>query len=131
LNDAYQTLNYTYRYTQKCLCGRFNSYLTPAKCFLYFYTMYQEIPLNNNTALHNFELFVDGQRAFIDYKVKDDKYYLVHTEVPPELEGRGVAAALVEKTLHYLEENGFKMLPYCSYIQAYLKRHPEWERLRA
>ncbi|MFD2145051.1 GNAT family N-acetyltransferase [Mucilaginibacter antarcticus] len=93
--------------------------------------MFEDIALNNNTAIHNFEIFVDGHRAFIDYKIKEDKYYLVHTEVPPVLEGRGVAAALVEKTFKYLEANGFKMLPYCTYIQAYLKRHAEWERLRA
>ncbi|MES2807785.1 MAG: GNAT family N-acetyltransferase [Bacteroidota bacterium] len=93
--------------------------------------MFEDLALNNNTAIHNFELLVDGHRAFIDYKVKDNKYYLIHTEVPPELEGRGVAAALVEKTFKYLEANGFKMLPYCAYILAYLKRHPEWERLRA
>lgn len=93
--------------------------------------MYEDIPLNNNTAIHNFELFVDGHRAFIDYKLHDDKYFLIHTEVPQELEGRGVAAALVEKTFKYLEANGFTMVPYCVYIKAYLKRHPEWERLIA
>lgn len=93
--------------------------------------MYEELPLKNNTDIHNFELFVEGHRAFIDYKERDGKYFLIHTEVPPELEGKGVASALVEKTFKYLEENGFKMLPYCAYIQAYLKRHPEWERLRA
>jgi predicted GNAT family acetyltransferase len=93
--------------------------------------MYDDIQLNNNTAIHNFEIVVEGQRAFIDYKVRDGKYYLVHTEVPPELEGRGIAAALVEKTFRYLEANDAKMLPYCAYIQAYIKRHPEWERLIA
>ena len=93
--------------------------------------MYEDIPLKNNAAIHNFELFVDGHRAFIDYKQHDDKYFLIHTEVPQQLEGRGVAAALVEKTFNYLEANGFKMVPYCAYIKVYLKRHPEWERLIA
>lgn len=91
--------------------------------------MYEDIQLNNNVAIHNFELFVDGHRAFMDYKLRDNVYYLIHTEVPQELEGRGVASALVEKVFHYLEDNGFKMVPYCVYVKAYLKRHPEWERL--
>ena len=47
---------------------------------------YEEIPLVNNEAIHNFELTVEGYRAFIDYKKKDDKIYLIHTEVPVELE---------------------------------------------
>ena len=91
--------------------------------------MYEDIQLNNNSAIHNFEIFVDGHRAFIDYKQHGDKYFLIHTEVPQELEGKGVAAALVEKVFKYLEANNFKMVPYCAYIKAYLKRHPEWERL--
>jgi predicted GNAT family acetyltransferase len=91
--------------------------------------MYEDIQLINNTDIHNFEIFVDGHRAFIDYRQHGDKFLLVHTEVPPELEGQGVAAALVEKTFKYLEANNFKIVPYCEYIKAYLKRHPEWEGL--
>lgn len=93
--------------------------------------MYDDLQLINNQAIHNFELFVDGHRAFIDYQQRGDKFFLIHTEVPQELEGRGVAAALVEKTFKYLEANNFKIIPYCEYIKVYLKRHPEWERLVA
>jgi predicted GNAT family acetyltransferase len=92
---------------------------------------YQEIPLVNNEAIHNFELVVDGKRSFIDYKLKGDKIYLIHTEVPVELEGMGVAAALVEKAFHYIEEHNLKIVPLCVYVAAYLKRHPEWNRLVA
>ncbi|WP_238989249.1 N-acetyltransferase [Mucilaginibacter terrigena] len=45
---------------------------------------YPDIELINNEAIHNFELFVDGHRSFIDYKIKDNKIYLIHTEVPVE-----------------------------------------------
>jgi predicted GNAT family acetyltransferase len=92
---------------------------------------YQDIPLINNEAIHNFELIVDGNRAFIDYKLKSDKIYLIHTEVPVEMEGNGVAAALVEKAFNYIEEHHLKIVPLCAYIIAYLKRHPEWKRLLA
>ncbi|MDB5117108.1 MAG: N-acetyltransferase [Mucilaginibacter sp.] len=91
--------------------------------------MYDDLPLLNNEAIHNFELFVDGRRAFIDYQQRGNKVFLLHTEVPHDLEGHGVAAALVEKTFNYLEENNLKIIPYCEYIKVYLKRHPEWNRL--
>lgn len=92
---------------------------------------YEEIPLVNNEAIHNFELHVEGHRAFIDYKQKDDKIYLIHTEVPVELEGKGVASAIVEKTFNYIEENNLKLVPLCVYVASYLKRHPEWARILA
>jgi predicted GNAT family acetyltransferase len=92
---------------------------------------YEEIPLVNNEAIHNFELTVEGHRAFIDYKQKDDKIYLIHTEVPVELEGKGVASAIVEKAFNYIEENNLKLIPLCVYVASYLKRHPEWNRILA
>ena len=91
--------------------------------------MYEELPLTNNTQTHNFEMIVDGHRAFIDYQLKHDKIFLIHTEVPVELEGHGVAGTLVDRTLHYIEAHGWKIVPYCAYVKSYLKRHPEWERL--
>ncbi|WP_158826137.1 GNAT family N-acetyltransferase [Mucilaginibacter lacusdianchii] len=92
---------------------------------------YDNIQLINNVAIHNFELFVDGYRSFIDYKQKSNKVYLIHTEVPAALKGKGVAEAIVEKTLAYLEASHQKLVPLCSYVQVYLKRHPEWNRLLA
>jgi uncharacterized protein len=92
---------------------------------------YDKLDIVNNEAIHNFEMMIDGYRAFIDYKAKGNKVYLIHTEVPAELKGQGAAEALVEKTMRYLEAHQLKMVPLCSYIQVYLKRHPEWERLLA
>jgi predicted GNAT family acetyltransferase len=92
---------------------------------------YDNIEIVNNEAVHNFEFVVDGHRSFIDYKVKDDKIYLVHTEVPTELEGRGVAAAMVKKAFEYIEQADLKLVPLCSYVQSYLKSHPEWDRILA
>lgn len=91
--------------------------------------MDNELTLVNNETTHSFEIIVKGQRAFINYRQHGNTYLLIHTEVPQALQGNGIAKALVEKTFNYLEENHLKMRPYCNYIQAYLKQHPEWHRL--
>lgn len=90
---------------------------------------YEENTLHLNEAKHRFEIEVNDNIAFIEYKQKGNTVYLVHTETPPELEGKGVASALVEKTLHYLDEQNLKLVPLCSFVQAYLQRHPQWNRL--
>ena len=92
---------------------------------------FDDIPLVNNEAIHHFELMIDGQLAFIDYKLKEHKIYLIHTEVPEALKGTGTAEAIVTKAFHFIEEHQQKLVPLCSYIQVYLKRHPEWNRLLA
>ena len=92
---------------------------------------YDDVKLINNTEAHNFELFVDEQLSFIDYKMRDNKVYLIHTEVPAELQGKGVAEALVTKAFEYAEQHQLKVVPLCSYVQAFLKRHPEWNKIVA
>jgi len=97
-----------------------------------FNTMiFEHIPLQNNEALHQFELIIDGRKSFINYKQKGIKVYLIHTQVPPELEGQGIAGALVEKTLGYLQRHELKLIPLCSFVVAYLERNPQWKSLLA
>lgn len=54
---------------------------------------------------------------------------MIHTETDPELAGKGAASAVVEKTLHYLDDNNITLLPFCPYVFAYIKKHPEWKRI--
>lgn len=72
---------------------------------------------------------IDGHTAFIDYAEPDGDLALLHTEVPEALKGRGVAAGLVERTLEYAEQHGRKIVPRCTYVISFLKRHPEWNRV--
>jgi predicted GNAT family acetyltransferase len=90
---------------------------------------YTALPLVKNEEGQRFELTVDGYTAFIDYKEREGIITLIHTESPEELAGRGVATALIEKTLQYIEDNNYKLVPLCPLVVAYLKRHPEWQRI--
>lgn len=88
-----------------------------------------EIPLLKNEEKKRFELEVEGRIAFIDYKEKESKITLIHTEVPLELEGKGVGNAIVEKTLNYIEQNNYVLIPLCPFVFAYIKRHTEWKKI--
>ena len=90
---------------------------------------FDHLLLQKNTRNGTFELVVEGQTSFIHYREEGKTVHLLHTEVPREMEGKGVAGALVEKTFCYLQKNDLRIKPLCSYVQSYLKRHPEWEHL--
>ena len=92
---------------------------------------YDEQKLKVNAESHRLELEVAGSVAFIEYKVSQDKLFLIHTEVPPELEGRGVASAIVQKALQYAKDNNYKIIPICPFVQSYLNRHKEWNAIVA
>ena len=90
---------------------------------------YLDLPLLKNTDLNQFELKIDGQTVIIAFKERSKKIWLIHTEVPEALQGKGAATAIIEKTLQYIEDNGYKLIPLCVLVAAYLKRHPEWKRI--
>jgi len=87
------------------------------------------LAVKQNTTNHRFELTVDGYTAFIDYKEDSKRIHLIHTESPEELAGRGVATALIEKTLLFIEEHNKTVMPFCPLVFAYIKKHPEWKRI--
>lgn len=50
---------------------------------------------------------------------------LVHTEVAPAVEGRGVGSRLVSAALDDIRARGLRLVPICPFVRAYLGRHPE------
>jgi uncharacterized protein len=87
------------------------------------------LELVKNEPAQRFEMDVGAAAAVIGYKQTNDKIYLIHTEVPQELEGKGVATAIIEKTLDYVEKNHLKLVPLCPFVVAYIKRHPGWKKI--
>lgn len=85
----------------------------------------------HHEAASRFEAAVDGHLAVCQYRRQGELLLLTHTEVPPALEGRGIAAALVSANLAWAREQGLRVRPLCSYVDAYMRRHPETQDLLA
>jgi predicted GNAT family acetyltransferase len=84
-----------------------------------------KLEIRHNPAARRFEAFVDGGLCRADYRMAGDVMHIVHTEVPYELEGRGLAAQVVRAALDYARANGLKVVPACGYVRAYMRRHKE------
>jgi predicted GNAT family acetyltransferase len=65
-----------------------------------------------------------GQLAICSYRRVGDTLVLHHTEVPWALQGRGLAGELVQGALDWARDNGLRVRPTCSYVAAYMRRHP-------
>ncbi len=90
-----------------------------------------DIELNFNQELRQFEFTVDGEVARIEYHISEDRIFLTHTEVPEELSGRGIGSLLAQKTLLHIEKTKLKVVPYCNFIADYIRKNPEYRRLLA
>ena len=78
-----------------------------------------------------FHADVDGGEAECVYRLAGTLMNIVHTEVPPQAEGQGHAAALVRAALAHARTMGWRVRPSCSYVASYMRRHPETQDLLA
>jgi predicted GNAT family acetyltransferase len=65
----------------------------------------------------------DGLDSVVRYRIEDGVMHVLSTNVPPTLEGRGIAAALTRAALAHADAQGLRIDPVCSYTAAYLRRH--------
>jgi uncharacterized protein len=89
------------------------------------------VDVHHNVAASRFEVVLDGHTSICDYRLQAGLMVMNHTVVPPELGGRGIAAAMVEAALAWARAEGLRVVPQCSYVAAYMKRHPETQDLLA
>ena len=87
------------------------------------------IPVTNNEKQQRFEVHTEGEVAVLEYRFHKGSLALMHTLVPGPLEGKGIASALAHHALEWAKTSGKKVLVYCPFVAAYLKRHPEYNEL--
>ena len=79
----------------------------------------------DNTDASRFELRADGWLAELIYHVRGDRLVLIHTEVPVELEGRGIGGRLVTAAVDRAAREGLTVVPLCPFARGWLERHPD------
>ena len=88
-----------------------------------------DLAVRHNAAANRFEAEVGGRLCVANYHIVDGVMRIHHTEVPADLEGRGIASRVVHEALVYAEGHGLKVEPWCSFVRSYMRRHPESHRL--
>ncbi|MGN6166182.1 MAG: GNAT family N-acetyltransferase [Flavisolibacter sp.] len=85
--------------------------------------------VTNNEAQQRFEIFEDGEAAYLEYRFHKNDIALMHTFVPPALEGKGLASALAHYALEWAKEHNKLVIVYCPFVAAYLQRHHEYDSI--
>jgi hypothetical protein len=83
----------------------------------------------NNTAKQRYELAVDGHIAATYYRITGGLITFVHTEVPPELGGKGIGSRLIKGALDQVRAGGLKVIAQCPFVKAYIEKHPDYADL--
>ena len=91
-----------------------------------------DVVVSRNEGARRFEAQRGGEVAgFLDYREEGGRLRLVHTEVDPRHEGQGVAGRLAQFALDSARRDGVKVVPSCSYVAAWIGRHPDYRDLVA
>jgi len=80
------------------------------------------LQVTDNRAESRFELWVDGLLAELPYRLNGKRLVLIHTEVPEELEGRGLGGALVTAAIDRAAREGLTVVPLCPFARGWLQR---------
>jgi hypothetical protein len=78
-----------------------------------------------------FYVIVDGLESHLEYVKSGEVLNLNHTYVPNQLRGKGIAGKLVEAALKHVRENKLKIIPSCSYVAEFVRRHKQYDDLIA
>ena len=67
----------------------------------------------------------DRRVGHVAYFRRGDAIAFTHTEIDPACEGRGFGTRLVAGALADARREGLRVVPLCSFVAAYVRRHPE------
>jgi len=84
-----------------------------------------ESQVTDNQAESRLELEADGHVAELEYRRNGNRLVLIHTEVPTELEGRGLGGRLVTAAVDRARRDGMTVVPLCPFARGWLERHPD------
>lgn len=94
------------------------------------------IHLENFHVVHNekqqqFELVAENRKSLLAYHRTPGVIIFDHTEVPPGLEGQGIAAKMTRAALDFARTERLRVVPACSYVAAFIRKNAEYQSLLA
>ena len=83
-------------------------------------------PVRNNEAESQFEWTADRQVAVLTYRLEPGSIAFLHTGVPEEVQGQGIAGKLAAAGLEFARQKGLTVIALCPFVAGYLKKHQQY-----
>jgi hypothetical protein len=88
------------------------------------------VPVTQNEAAQRYEIEVGGEVAgFVQYHARPGLLAMIHTEIDDRFEGQGLGSKLVSGALDDARSKGLAVLPFCPFVNEYIRRHPDYADL--
>ncbi len=87
--------------------------------------------LHDNVSASRYELDVEGQTVFANYRKSGTVLTLLHVESPVALRGTGAAGRLMALIGEKARASGWRIVPVCGYAAAWLRRSKAYRDLVA
>lgn len=101
--------------------------MTPATAYL----NRMDSPVRDNASLSRYELEVDGQVVFANYRRREGALVITHVEAPVPLRGTGASDRLMRGLMEIMRAENTKVVPLCGYAAAWIRRHKAYADLLA
>jgi hypothetical protein len=91
--------------------------------------MEYDVKLNEEDG--QFEVALNGEKATIGFILipEEERIVFTHTEVPDEYSGKGIASLMAGHALDYARKENLRVSSMCSFIDSYIQKNPEHQKL--
>ena len=91
--------------------------------------MIEDVEINDNEFLRQFELEIEDHMARIEYALQDRKIFLTKFVMPSDLEDQGFREIFIEAVFKIVEDRGIHLVPTSPEIARFLRKNKNYKSL--
>ena len=87
------------------------------------------LEVKNNRDANRYEVQLGDQLGTLTYRIRGNVITFIHTEIPADYRGQGIAERMAHVALEAARAEGSQVKPLCPFVRAYIRRHAEYQSL--
>ncbi len=88
-----------------------------------------EVDINDNSFLRQFETKVDGHLAKIEYSSQERKVFLTKLVIPEEISREGFKEDFIKGVLHQIQDKNLRVVPTSPQIAGFLRKNRQYKEM--